>query len=240
MEELDHGVERVVVHDLLAAVGTGIARDRHTPVALAGNTPVRALLDHGTNTIGRMRGIPLHMVLDLIGSNLAQTGLVHRYKPLVGGTEKNRMLAAPAVRIAVRDLLLHHKRAALAKELDDVRVGFIGIHAAEGTTAAKLVAHVELAVVVDRHADIHAFLDANVVVVSTVTRRVVDDTGTVLSVSNEIGKQRHALDAIKDGLLIVQMIEDLGIDYIVGAVDLDRSATPTQIARNKKERASRA
>ena len=139
----------------------------------------------------------------------------------------------------MRDLLLHHKRAALAKELDDVRVGFIGIHAAEGTTAAKLVAHVELAVVVDRHADIHAFLDANVVVVSTVTRRVVDDTGTVFG-SNVIGKKCHALDTVKDGLLVVQMIENLGIDYINRRRRSGPGCTPNQIARSKKERASRA
>ena len=66
----------------------------------------------------------------------------------------------------------------------------------------------------------------------------MDDTGTVFG-SNVIGKKCHALDTVKDGLLVVQMIENLGIDYIIGAVDLDRVYS-NQIARSKKERASRA
>mgnify|MGYP000591973945 FL=1 len=101
-----------------------------------------------------MRRIPLDVLADLLASLLAQTGLVHRDKPLVGGTEEHRMLAAPAVRIAVRDLLLEDQGAALAQELDDVRVGLVGIHTAEGATGAKLLTGVELAVVVDRHADV--------------------------------------------------------------------------------------
>lgn len=133
VEELDDGVERGIIHDLLAAVGAGVAGDRHAPVALTADAPVGTLLDHGTDAVGRVGRIPLDVLADLFASLLAQTGLVHRDKPLVGSTEEHRVLAAPAVRIAVRDLLLENQGAALAQELDDMRVGLIGIHTAEGT-----------------------------------------------------------------------------------------------------------
>ena len=44
------------------------------------------------------------MVEHLVERLLAQTRLVHRDKPLVGGAEDRGLLAAPAVRIGVVDL----------------------------------------------------------------------------------------------------------------------------------------
>ncbi len=228
VEELDHGVERVIVHNLLAAISAGIRRNGHTPVALARDTPIGTLLYHGANAVRGMCRIPLHVVLDLITRSLAQASFIHRDKPLVGSTEQHRMLAAPAMRIAVGNLLLHYKRTALAQELDDMRVGLIGIHAREGATAAKLIAHVELTVVINRHANIHALLDANIVVVCTVTRRVVDNAGTIVY-TNVIGKQGHALNAIKDRLLVVQVIERLCRHNIIGTVHLNRRVVPTKL-----------
>ncbi len=229
MEELDDGIERGVVHDLLAAVGAGVAGDRHAPVALTADAPVGTLLDHGADAVGRVGRIPLDVLADLFASLLAQTGLVHRDKPLVGSTEEHRVLAAPAVRIAVRDLLLENQGAALAQELDDVRVGLIGIHAAEGTTGAKLLAGVELAVVIDRHADVgDALLEAGEVVVDAVTGRVVDDTGTVID-TDVIGQQRHALNTVKDRLLVVDVVEGLGGNHIGLAVDHNRGVLPAKL-----------
>ena len=229
VEELDDGVERSVVHDLLAAVGAGVAGDRHAPVALAADAPVGTLLDHGTDAVGRVGRIPLDVLTDLLAGLLAQTGLVHRDKPLIGSTEEHRVLAAPAVRIAVRDLLLEDQCAALAQELDDVRVGLVGIHATEGATGTKLLAGVELAVVIDRHADVgDALLEAGKVVIDAVTGRVVDDTGTVID-TDVIGQQRHALNAVKDRLLVVDVVECLGGNHVGLAVDHDRGVLPAKL-----------
>ena len=229
VEELDDGVERGVVHDLLAAVGAGVAGDRHAPVALTADAPVGTLLDHGANAVGGMRRIPFNVLADLLASLLAQASLVHRDKPLVGSTEEHRVLAAPAVRIAVRDLLLEDQGAALAQELDDVRVGLIGIHAAEGAAGAKLLAGVELAVVIDRHADVgDALLEAGEVVVDAVAGRVVDDTSTVID-TDVIGQQRHALNAVKDRLLVVDVVEGLGGNHIGLAVDHNRGVLPAKL-----------
>ena len=229
VEELDDGVERGVVHDLLAAVGAGVAGDGHAPVALTADAPVGALLDHGANAVCRVGRIPLDVLADLFASLLAQTGLVHRDKPLVGSTEEHRVLAAPAVRIAVRDLLLEDEGAALAQELDDVRVGLVGVHTAEGATGAKFLAGVELAVVIDRHADVgDALLEAGKVVVDAVAGRVVDDTGTVVD-TDVIGQQRHALDTVKDRLLIVDVVEGLGGNHVGLTVDHDRGVLPAKL-----------
>ena len=139
------------------------------------------------------------------------------------------MLAAPAVRIAVRDLLLEDQGAALAQELDDVRVSLVGVHTAEGTTGAKLLAGVELTVVVDRHADVgDALLEAGKVVVDTVAGRVVDNTGTVID-TDVIGQQRHALNTVKDRLLVVDVVEGLGGNHIGLAVDRDRGVLPAKL-----------
>ena len=229
VEELDDGVERSVVHDLLAAVGAGVAGDRHAPVALTANAPVGTLLDHGADAVGGVSRIPLDVLANLLASLLTQAGLVHRDKPLVSSTEEHRVFAAPAVRIAVRDLLLEDQGAALAQELDDVRVGLIGIHAAEGTTGAKLLAGVELAVIIDRHADVgNALLEAGKVVVDAVAGRVVDDTGTVID-TDVVGQQRHALNTVKDRLLVVDVVEGLGGNHIGLTVDHNRGVLPTKL-----------
>ena len=229
VEELDDGVERSVVHDLLAAVGTGVAGDRHAPVALTADAPVGTLLNHGADAVGGVSRIPLDVLANLLASLLAQTSLVHRDKPLVGSTEEHRVLAAPAVRIAVRDLLLEDQGSALAQELDDVRVGLIGIHTAEGATGAKLLTGVELAVVIDRHADVgDALLEAGKVIVDAVAGRVVDDTGTVID-TDVIGQQRNALDTVKDRLLIVNVMEGLGGNHIGLAVDHNRGVLPAKL-----------
>ena len=176
-----------------------------------------------------MGRIPRDVLADLLAGLLTQTGLVHRDKPLVGSTEEHRVLAAPAVRIAVRDLLLEDQSAALAQELDDVRVGLISVHTAEGTAGAKLLAGVELAVVIDRHADVgDALLEAGEVVVDAVTGRVVDDTGTVID-TDVIGQQRHALNAVKDRLLVVDVMEGLGRNHVGFAVDHDRGVLPAKL-----------
>ncbi len=176
-----------------------------------------------------MGRIPLDVLADLFASLLAQAGLVHRDEPLVGSTEEHRVLAAPAVRIAVRDLLLEDQGAALAQELDNVRVGLIGIHTAEGATGTKLLAGVELTVVVNRHADVgDALLEAGKVVVDAVAGRVVDDTGTVID-ADVIGQQRHALNTVKDRLLVVDVVESLSGNHIGLTVDQNRGVLPAKL-----------
>ena len=228
VEELNDGVERSIVHDLLAAVGAGVARNRHAPVTLTADAPVGTLLDHGADAVGGMRRIPLDMFTDLIARGLTKTRLVHGDEPLVGGAEKHRLLAAPAVRIAVRDLLLEHKRTALAEELDDMRVGLVGVHAAEGAARAESLTIVEVAVVIDRHANIgDTSVETGKIVVNTMSRRIMDDTGAVVG-ADVLGEQGNAFDAVEDGLLVVEAGKSLSGTYVILASNLDRRVIPAK------------
>ena len=60
------------------------------------------------------------------------------------------------------------------------------------------------------------------------TGRVVDDTGTVID-TDVIGQQRHALDAVKDRLLVVDVVEGLGGNHIGLAVDHNRGVLPAKL-----------
>ena len=189
----------------------------------------RALLDHGADAVRGVLRVPADLVVDRVARLIAQAGLVHGDEPLVGRAEQHRVLAAPAVRVAVRDLHLGHEHAAVAEVLDDVRVGLDGVHAGERAAGAEGVADVEPAVVVHGHADVHTLLHAHVVVVDAVAGRVVDDAGAVLG-AHVVGEQRHALDALEDRLPVAQVVEGLGRHLVGLAVDRDRGALPARDA----------
>ena len=50
--------------------------------------------------------------------------LIDANEPLLGGAEDDRLLAAPVVRIAVRDLFLGEEQARIGKMLGDQFIGF--------------------------------------------------------------------------------------------------------------------
>ena len=56
----------------------------------------------------------------------------------------------------------------------------------------------------------------------------MDDTGTVID-TDVIGQQRHALDTVKDRLLVVDVVEGLGGNHIGLAVDHDRGVLPAKL-----------
>ena len=211
-EELDHGVEGVVVHDGLAAVLAGEGRDGHAPVALAGDAPVRAPLDHRADALDGVAGVELDL-RELLERPLAQARpaaqrLVHRDEPLARGAEDDGLLAAPAVRVAVVDVLVEDQRAALLEPRDDLGVGLVDLHAGPRAARAHLVAHEEAAVVVDRHDRGDAELLAGEVVVDAVAGRAVDDARAVVE-GDVVGVDELARLALvaKDRLLVAVVRE---------------------------------
>src|SRR5881296_3701929 len=66
---------------------------------------------------------PAHVVPDGAERALAQAVLVERDEPLLGRAEQRRVLAAPAVRIAVGERLLRHQRTPRLEVRDDLRIG---------------------------------------------------------------------------------------------------------------------
>ena len=66
----------------------------------------------------------IHFTFSISASaSAAQIVLVESDEPLFGGAENHRIVAAPAVRIAVREFAFADQRAALFQQLDDDRIG---------------------------------------------------------------------------------------------------------------------
>src|SRR5690349_5765340 len=97
-------------------------RDRHAPGALARDAPVGPALKHAADALAPPRRDPLHLV-DGFERAEAQLVFFHRDEPLLGGAEDHRALAAPAVRVAVRELVFLEQRVTVVELLEDRRVG---------------------------------------------------------------------------------------------------------------------
>src|SRR5206468_9100673 len=86
----------------LAASRAHESRNRHAPYTLAGEAPVRPVLDHAVDAIAAARREPSYYV-DLLKCFLSEVILFHRDKPLIGGAEDHGILAPPAMRVGVRE-----------------------------------------------------------------------------------------------------------------------------------------
>src|SRR5205823_8489430 len=127
------------VDERLAIGGAIRDGDGNSPAPLAGDAPVRTVLHHPADAILAPGGNPPSRGGDLVDGlergladgRLAPAGkidfAVERDPPLVGGAEDDRLLAAPAMRIAVADLerlpAVVEERACAAQLVDDLRVG---------------------------------------------------------------------------------------------------------------------
>ena len=156
----------------------------------------------------------MHVLFDGLRSRLAQTRFIHRDEPLARGPEDDGLMATPAMRVAVIDVLMHDQHAALAEPLDDNRVGFVDFHSAERAAEPDALALVEMAVIVDRHDDRHIELHASQVVVNTMARSGVDDASTVFH-SDVIGIDENAFFAlVGENRLLVTVVSELGAVHL--------------------------
>ena len=112
----------LVVQTDVTAGAAAQRRNRHAPRALAREAPVGPGFGHVADTVARPRGNPLHGV-DFLDYAPAQSVMIDAHEPLLGGKKNQRILAAPAMRIAVRELVRVEQRADCAQFLDDRIVG---------------------------------------------------------------------------------------------------------------------
>ena len=75
--------------------------DGHSPEALSGNAPVRAIFHHVEDALFAPGGNPLNLVPYGVKGFLSQVVLFHGNEPLGGCPENNRLFAAPAMRVGV-------------------------------------------------------------------------------------------------------------------------------------------
>ena len=112
---VDDAVEDLAIGDRLAAALAIEDDDRHAPDALARDAPVGAAGDHVGDALLAPGGHPLHL-LDGFERALAEIVAVHADEPLLGGAEDDRVVAAPAVRIGVRELFEAQQRAGVLQD----------------------------------------------------------------------------------------------------------------------------
>ena len=169
-KEVRDGLDGLVGADGLAAVLAVEHGDGQAPAALAGDAPVGALTDHALHAVDAPARNPAHVVAR--GAGLILKG-VDRAEPLRGGAEDDGLLAAPAVRIAMHDLLAGEERAALLHVCKDDGVGLLDEHPLIFSGIVGVAA-----LIVDGHDHVHAVAAAGLIVVRAEAGRGVDAAGT--------------------------------------------------------------
>ena len=168
-EELRNTQHEILAHQRLAAILAVEDRDRHTPAALAGNAPVVALAHHGRDAVLAPGRNPLDLVDRVDGLLLDR---IHRAEPLLRRAEQNRVLAAPAVRVLVDDVLLGKHRAALDEIIGNRLVCLLRGHPrADGP---RLLGHAAVRIDWDQDRQLGIMVVADIVVVNAVAGRRMD------------------------------------------------------------------
>ncbi len=156
MEEIDEAfVDLRVVQGLVAGVAEEDG-DGDAPDALAADAPVGACGDHVGDALFAPGWIPGD-ALDLVERALAEGGFagllaagedggLHADEPLLGGAEDERLVTAPAVRVAVHEVVRADEGAASAEEVFDGAVGLVDEEALVlGEAVAELALGVDVA-----------------------------------------------------------------------------------------------
>ena len=131
--------------------------------------------------------------------------LIHLDEPLLGGAEDHRIVAAPAVRVAVRIVRGGKKRAALAEKLDDDRIGSEDVLALVFGQAFGIDA-----AVVQRSGSFEAIFLAGEEVLDAVARGGMDDSAALLE-RDVIGKNAGDFDG-QEGMLEFHALEFAAFD----------------------------
>ncbi len=152
-----NSISREQIHDFLVEIMvnywliTFFAHENgngHTPNTLAADAPVGACSDHVLDTLFTPFRIPFHF-FNLFDSKFTKSNkrsvwshhqtqprtwhrFIKRDKPLLGGAENDRMVAAPAMRVGVFQVAHGQQRATLFHHGHNDRVGGPHLHAVEG------------------------------------------------------------------------------------------------------------
>ena len=160
--------------------------DRHAPGALPRDAPVGAVRDHPLDPLLSPAGDPAHRA-DPGERLLPKAGPVHRDEPLLRRPEDDGALAAPAVRVGVRDLPAAHQRADLGELFVHLRV-----RVEHPLSREERDVRGEAPLVVQRGEDRQAVLEPRLVILAAVAGRRVDAPGPRL--------ERHVVGQDEEGV----------------------------------------
>src|SRR5258708_740682 len=154
--------------------------DWHAPDALTGDAPIGARGDHVGDALLAPRGLPLHFA-DGFERALPEIVALHANEPLFGGAEDGGVVAAPAVRITVLEVLLREQRAVGFQDSDDNRVRFPDGLAEDlfGQLAGSAFGTKKAALTVDRAVGLDSVFPAALKILLSMTGRGVDCAGAL-------------------------------------------------------------
>ena len=196
-KQIDDGAIGRLGLQYFAAAGAEKDGDGDAPDALARDAPIRTGGDHVGNALFAPGRVPLDF-FDLVERHAAQRAVVqlalHGNKPLFGGPEDDWIVAAPAMRVGVLDVLAAKQHASRFEELNDRFVGFENSQAVIlGQSVKQVAGAVDVARLVD------AVLDSGVEVVGAVR-----------------GSGMNRAGALVHGHIVGQHAEDLAIEKRMG------------------------
>src|SRR5262249_4821449 len=183
-------------------LAAGRAEDRHhryAPVTLPGHAPVGTGRDHVADALLPPGRFPAY-ARDLAEGTLAERRPLHADEPLLGGAEDDRVLASPAVRVAVLDRPRGQEGPRRPQALDDARVGV------EDPRAGPLRnLGCEASVRVDRRQHLEAVAEPGLVVLVPVAGSGVDAARAAVE-GDVVGEyDRH--DALEPGMAAAATVE---------------------------------
>ena len=193
---LDGGIGDVVLAALLAVE----YRDGHAPDALAADAPVAAVADHAGHAVMAPGGLPLHIINGLVDILLEG---VDGAEPLLGRAEDDGVVAAPAMRVLVGDVLYAHQVTAFLDMLQNDLVGIPDLEACElfaclGGQTAGIIHR-------DNHRDLRIVVHADLKVLHAVAGCGMDTARAALQ--RDMVAQNDQTLAVKEGMLILHQLQ---------------------------------
>ena len=175
-------------------------RDGHTPDALTADAPVAAVTDHASHAVMAPGRLPVYAVDGLVDILFES---VDGAEPLLGRAEDDGMMAAPAMRILVGDVLHAHQVAALLDMLKDDLVGVPDFETGElfasfGGQAASIVHR-------DNNGNLRVVVDADFEVLNTMAGGGVDAAGAAFE-GDVVAQDDQAL-AVQERMLILHQLQ---------------------------------
>ena len=212
-EQVGHSLDGGIGDMVLAALLAVEYRDGHAPDALAADAPVTAVTDHTGHAVMAPRRLPVHAVNGLVDVLLEG---VDGAEPLLGSTEDDGMMAAPAMRVLVGDVLHTHQMAALLDVLQNDLVGVPDLET--GKLLARLGGQAARVVHGNDNGNLRIVIDADLKVLNTMAGSGVDAARAAFQ--RDVVAQNDQTLAVKERMLILHELEltaenSLGQDLVL-------------------------
>ncbi len=187
-KKLQNALIQDAIHQRLVAAFAKEDRDGDAPNALARDAPVRPRGDHVGDALLAPCRVPFHAVFDFVERALPErqrraigtrAQFLHRVidvdEPLLGRAKDDRVVAAPAMRVAMEDVRPAEESAAAGHQIND---GLVRLEDGLAVVLGQTV--VDPTRIVDVAGLIQAVTRAGVEVVCTMGRRSVDGAGSLI------------------------------------------------------------